>query len=92
AAPFHLRAGGGGARRGGGAPAPPAGAGGEPVLGTDDLVLLGFVAEGLSVEAMARRLAVSKRTVRRRTRAICDRLGVRGIVPAVVWAVRRGLL
>ncbi|MEH1123154.1 LuxR C-terminal-related transcriptional regulator [Micromonospora sp. CPCC 206061] len=63
-----------------------------PVLSADDLVLLSFVAQGLPVEAMARRLEVSKRTVRRRTRAICDRLGVPGIVPAVVWAVRRGML
>lgn len=62
------------------------------MLDADDVVLLGFIAEGLSVDAIARRLDVSKRTVRRRTRAICDRLGVPGIVPAVVWAVRRGLL
>jgi DNA-binding NarL/FixJ family response regulator len=32
------------------------------------------------------------RTVRRRTRAICNRLGVGASIQAVVWAAHEGLL
>jgi DNA-binding NarL/FixJ family response regulator len=41
---------------------------------------------------VARRLAISERTVRRRVRSLCDRIGVANTVQAVVWAVRSGLL
>lgn len=58
----------------------------------EDLQLLRLLATGLPVEAVARRLELSERTVRRRTRAICDRLGFGTAVEAIVWAVRRGLL
>jgi DNA-binding NarL/FixJ family response regulator len=34
----------------------------------------------------------SERTVRRRVRAICDRLGFTSSIQAVVWAARRGLV
>jgi hypothetical protein len=37
------------------------------------------------------RLAVSERTLRRRTRAICDVLGVPAATTAVAWAARQGL-
>jgi DNA-binding NarL/FixJ family response regulator len=46
----------------------------------------------LPIEAVARRLDLSERTVRRRTRAACDRLGVGTAIEAVVWAAHRGLL
>ncbi|WP_328989431.1 LuxR C-terminal-related transcriptional regulator [Kribbella sp. NBC_01245] len=62
-----------------------------PMLGHDDVQLLRLLATGLPVEAVARRLDLSERTVRRRTRAICDRIGVGTAIEAVVWAVRRGL-
>lgn len=58
----------------------------------DDLELLRLLATGLPVEAVARRLDLSDRTVRRRTRAACDRLGFGTAVEAIVWAARRGLL
>ncbi|MFI6030020.1 LuxR C-terminal-related transcriptional regulator [Amycolatopsis magusensis] len=58
----------------------------------DDLELLRLLAAGLPADAVARRLGLSDRTIRRRTRAICDQLGVRTQIEAVVWAVRRGLL
>ena len=61
-------------------------------LARTDVELLGLLARGLPVEAVARRLGLSERTVRRRTRAICDRLGVRATIAAVAWAARRGLL
>jgi DNA-binding NarL/FixJ family response regulator len=61
-------------------------------LDCEDLTLLRLLAEGLSTEAVARRVDMSERTVRRRVRAICDRLDVAAPITAVVWAVRRGLL
>jgi DNA-binding NarL/FixJ family response regulator len=57
-----------------------------------DLMLLRLLADGLPVEAVGRRLELSDRTVRRRVRSICDRLGVTAPIQAVVWAARRGLL
>jgi DNA-binding NarL/FixJ family response regulator len=57
-----------------------------------DIALLGHVATGAPVEVIARRLDVSERTVRRRLRAICERLRVQTTVEAVVWAARRGLV
>ncbi|GIF66608.1 hypothetical protein Ais01nite_46430 [Asanoa ishikariensis] len=61
-------------------------------LDDDDLALLRLLAEGLSIELVARQLFTSDRTVRRRTRAICDRLGVATPIAAVAQAARRGLL
>ena len=63
----------------------------EP-LSTDDVELLRLIAQGLRVDAVARRLDMSERTVRRRVRDICDRVGVRTPIEAVVWAVRNGLV
>ncbi|MFD4191073.1 MULTISPECIES: helix-turn-helix domain-containing protein [Amycolatopsis] len=57
-----------------------------------DLVLLGLLAEGLSPEEVAGRVGLSGRTVRRRIRAVCDRLGVATPIEAVVWAVRREMI
>ncbi|AIJ22059.1 helix-turn-helix domain-containing protein [Amycolatopsis methanolica] len=57
-----------------------------------DLVLLGLLAEGLSPEEVAGRVGLSGRTVRRRIRAICDRLGVATPIEAVVWAVRSEMI
>ncbi|KAA9157444.1 HTH domain-containing protein [Amycolatopsis acidicola] len=61
-------------------------------LEQEDIALLELLAEGLPLDAIARRLALSDRTVRRRLRAICDRLGLGAPIQAVVWAARRGLL
>jgi DNA-binding NarL/FixJ family response regulator len=57
-----------------------------------DVELLRLLGDGLPIEAIAKRTGTSARTVRRRCRAICDRLGVRAPIQAVVWAARRGLL
>ena len=73
-------------------PGPPETRSPEQRLDQRDLALLRLVAEGLPLEAIARRLGVSQRTIRRRTRRICDRLDVTGPVPAVVRLVREGLL
>ncbi len=58
----------------------------------EELQLLRLVAEGLQSEAIARRMSLSERTVRRRLRALCDRLNVDAPVQVVVWAVRNGAL
>ncbi|MBE1488444.1 helix-turn-helix domain-containing protein [Plantactinospora soyae] len=62
------------------------------LLDDEELTLLRLLAQGLPIDAVARRLEMSERTVRRRTRAICDRLAVPAPISAVVWAVRHGLL
>lgn len=59
---------------------------------SQELSVLRLLADGLSVDAVGRRLNLSERTVRRRTKAVCDRLGVRTAVQAIVWAAHRGLL
>ena len=51
-----------------------------------------LLAQGLPLGSVARRMRTSERTVRRRTRAICNRLGVRASIQAVVWAAHQGLL
>jgi DNA-binding CsgD family transcriptional regulator len=69
--------------------------GGEPVnavLEREDIDLLALFAEGLPLDIIARRLELSDRTVRRRMRSICDRLGLATPIQAVVWAARRGLV
>jgi DNA-binding NarL/FixJ family response regulator len=64
----------------------------SPLLNHEDIALLRLLAQGLPLDAVARRLGRSERTVRRRTRHICDRLGVRAPIQAAVWAARRGVL
>ncbi|WP_091342014.1 LuxR C-terminal-related transcriptional regulator [Micromonospora rhizosphaerae] len=64
----------------------------RPDLSKEDVALLALLARGLSLDAVARRLEMSERTVRRRTRTICDRLGVSTPIEAVVWAARRHLI
>lgn len=61
-------------------------------LAEADVALLALVASGAQLSQVGRRLELSDRTVRRRIRTICDRLGVETLIEAVVWAVRRGLL
>lgn len=64
----------------------------QPLLSRDDLTLLRLLAQGLPLEVVARRMRTSDRTVRRRAKGICDRLGVGAPIEAVVWAAKRGLL
>lgn len=64
----------------------------EQDLDPADIQLLSLLAEGLPLDAVGRRLDLSDRTVRRRARALCDRIGVRAPIQAVAWAARRGLI
>lgn len=61
-------------------------------LSREEVELLGMLARGMPLGAVARRMVASERTVRRRVRAICGRLGVGTPIEAVVWAAQRGLL
>ncbi|GHE38934.1 hypothetical protein GCM10017673_46650 [Streptosporangium violaceochromogenes] len=65
---------------------------GEIGLSDDDLVLLAELAKGVTVDRVGRRLDISGRTVRRRLRGICDRIGVATAIEAVAWAARRRLI
>ncbi|GGO61588.1 hypothetical protein GCM10012289_04180 [Nonomuraea cavernae] len=57
-----------------------------------DLALLAELAKGVTVDRVGRRLDISGRTVRRRLRGICDRIGVATAIEAVAWAARRQLI
>jgi DNA-binding NarL/FixJ family response regulator len=57
-----------------------------------DVEILRLLARGLPVETVARRLEISDRTVRRRCRQVCDRLGVHTPIEAVVWAAHHHLV
>jgi DNA-binding NarL/FixJ family response regulator len=61
-------------------------------LDEEEVELVRLLAEGLTTDRIARRLRISERTVRRRTRALCDRVGVTTAVQVVVWAARKGML
>ncbi|MFI6077307.1 hypothetical protein ACIA5C_37835 [Actinoplanes sp. NPDC051343] len=61
-------------------------------LRDDEVALLTLLAAGLPLDSVARRLAVSERTLRRRIRTICELLGVPSAITAVAWAARRGLV
>ena len=62
------------------------------VLSRREVELLRLLSRGLPLNAVARRLGTSERTVRRRTKAICERLDVTAPIQAVVWAAHQGLL
>lgn len=64
----------------------------EPRLADDELRLLAQIATGVTADVAARHLELSARTLRRRLRAICDRLEVNTPIEAVVWAARRQLI
>jgi DNA-binding NarL/FixJ family response regulator len=70
--------------------AAPAGLAAE--LSHQDVELLSLLAGGLPLDAVARRMGKSERTVRRRVRGICDQLGLGTSIQAVAWAARRGLV
>jgi DNA-binding NarL/FixJ family response regulator len=70
----------------------PASSGLATTLSHQDVELLRLLAGGLPLDAVARRMGKSERTVRRRVRGICDQLGLGTSIQAVAWAARRGLV
>lgn len=64
----------------------------RPSLTREDIEVLTLLAEGLPLSTIGRQLHLSERSIRRRLRMICDRLGCRSSIQAVVWAARRGLV
>lgn len=58
----------------------------------EELIILRRMAEGLPLDSIAQHMGLSSRTVRRRLRALCDRLGVAHPIQAIVWAARCGLV
>ena len=64
----------------------------ELVLDDEERAIVELFANGLVLDAIARRLSLSERTVRRRFRALCDRFGVHTPVQVVVLAARQGVL
>jgi DNA-binding NarL/FixJ family response regulator len=64
----------------------------DDCLTEEELAILRLTADGLPLNSVARHVGMSSRTVRRRLRGLCDRLGVTHPIQAVVWAARRGLI
>jgi hypothetical protein len=64
----------------------------QPGVTTEELAILTLLASGLTLDSVAIRVAVSQRTLSRRLRCVCDRIGVAHPIQAIVWAARRGLL
>lgn len=64
----------------------------ELTLTREEAELLQLLGQGLPLDSVAQRLRTSQRTVRRRVKGICDRLGVSSSIQAVVWAAQRGLI
>ena len=60
-------------------------------LGVDEVGVLRLLAEGETVDLISRRLGMSERTVRRKTRSACDKVGCATTIEAIVWAVRHEL-
>lgn len=58
----------------------------------DDIRLLSAIASGDPITCVAERVGISDRTVRRRVHGICEVLGVKTAMEAVVWAARHRLI
>jgi ATP/maltotriose-dependent transcriptional regulator MalT len=64
----------------------------DPGVTTEELTILTLLANGLTLDSVATRVSVSPRTLSRRLRCICDRLGVAHPIQAIVWAAHQGLI
>jgi DNA-binding NarL/FixJ family response regulator len=64
----------------------------ESGLGEEELQLLQFIADGLSVQEITRALYWSESTVKRKTKDVLAKLGATSRAQAIALAFRRGLL
>jgi DNA-binding NarL/FixJ family response regulator len=64
----------------------------DPGVTTEELTILTLLASGLTLDSVAIRVSVSPRTLSRRLRCVCDRLGVAHPIQAIVWAAHQGLI
>jgi DNA-binding NarL/FixJ family response regulator len=64
----------------------------QPVVTPEELAILTLMANGLTLDSVAIRVSMSPRTLSRRLRCVCDRLGVTYPIQAIVWAARQGLI
>jgi DNA-binding NarL/FixJ family response regulator len=60
--------------------------------GQEDREILARLAEGETIDVIARHVRMSERTIRRRLRAMADVIGVETTIEVVVFAVRQGLI
>jgi DNA-binding NarL/FixJ family response regulator len=65
---------------------------GRPRVTTEELAILQLMANGLTLDSVALRISVSPRTLSRRLRHVCARLGVAHPIQAIVWAAHEGLI
>jgi len=63
-----------------------------PGVTAEELTILALMANGLTLDSVAVRVSMSQRTLSRRLRCVCDRLGVAHPIQAIVWAAHRGLI
>ena len=63
-----------------------------PQLETEELWILGLLAQGIREADVARQIAVSTSTLKRQLAQIVEKLGARNRVDAIVRAVRKGLI
>ena len=63
-----------------------------PGVTAEELTILALMANGMTLDSVAVRVSMSQRTLSRRLRCVCDRLGVAHPIQAIVWAARRGLI
>lgn len=74
---------------------PPPGPRRDPSLSELDpacVEVLALLADGNTIDGIARRLDISERTVRRRLRTAADVMGAASTIEAVVRAVRSGVI
>jgi DNA-binding NarL/FixJ family response regulator len=64
----------------------------NPAVTAEELTILTLMANGLTLDSVAIRVAMSPRTLSRRLRCVCDRLGVAHPIQAIVWAAHQGLI
>ena len=64
----------------------------DPAVTIEELTILTLMANGLTLDSVAIRVSMSPRTLSRRLRCVCDRLGVAHPIQAIVWAARQGLI